>query len=187
MKIIIISLFAIITNAALHASWRNLDYVRREGGFSSETLVNVCRIEASNTKLTANEKEALISSPYLNHVRALDLSGQEIDDSFIERLSDNKSLERLMAIDLSNNPNITDSALEYIRNSTVLGSVRDLPQVSARYGGPSTVVRVKCRNTGIIKKIIEPKFYFGIDYKQPVTDRVIFEHADQGIKIIEVE
>jgi hypothetical protein len=91
-----------------------------------------------------------------------------------------------MAIDLSNNSGITDAALEYIRNSTVFGSVRALPQVSARYGGPSTTVRVKRRNTSVTRTSVEPEFDFVIDYKHPITDEVT-GHADQGIKLIEVE
>lgn len=189
MKVILISLIAMIASTALHASLRDLDYdgVRKEGGFGSETMVNVCRIEASNVKLTADEKTALLISPYFHHVHTLDLSGQEIDDSFIEKLACNTSLGRLMNLDLSNNPDVTDKALEYIRSSTVFGSVRDLPQVSARYGGPSTTVCVKRKNTAASKTAINPVFYFGIDYVDPITGRITFEHADQGIKLISVE
>ncbi len=189
MKVITIFLATIITSTALHASLRDLDYddVRREGGFGSETMVNVCRIEASNTKLTVDEKEALLTSSYLNHIHTLDLSGQEIDDSFIEKLASNTSLSRLMTIDLSNNPSITDTALDYIRSSSVFGSVRDLPQVSARYGGPSTTVRIKRKNTGVTKTSVDPEFYFGIDYIHPITGRKTFDHADQGIKLIALE
>lgn len=189
MKIAIIYLVVIITNAVLHASLRDLDYdeVRREGGFHSESMVSVCRIEASSTKLTDDEKEALLSSKYLIHIHTLDLAGQEIDDHFIEALAKNGSLSRLMTIDLSNNSGVTDAALEYIRTSLVFGSVRALPQVSARYGGPSTTVRVKCRNTAVKKTKIDPEFDFTIRYIQPVTGKVVYDQTDQGIKLIEIE
>jgi hypothetical protein len=189
MKIITIFLAAIITSTALNASLRDLDYddVRREGGFISETLVNVCRIGASKTNLTIDEKMALLSSPYLNSIHTLDLSGQDIDDAFVEKFASNQSLRRLITLDLSNNPSVTDDSIEYIRKSLVLGSVRDLPQVSARYGGPSTTVYVKCRNTAVTKTEVDPEFYFGINYINPVTGKKTFEHVDDGIKLISLD
>ena len=189
MRLITIFGATIIASMALHASLRDLDYddVRREGGFGSETLINVCRIEASSTKLTVDEKTALLSSPHLHHVHTLDLSGQDIDDYFIETLATNRSLGRLMTLDLSNNASITNDSIESVRKSLIFGSVRDLPQVSARYGGPSTTVRIKCKNTAVSKAEVDPEFYFGIDYIHPATGRVTFEHVDQGIKLILVE
>lgn len=191
MKTILISLAAIITSGALHSSsyFRDLDYndVRKEGGFSSEKMANVCYIESSGTKLTDEEKKALLTSNHLHHLHTLDLSGQDLNDDFIEQLSRNQSLSRLITLDLSNNPSITDTALDHILNSTVLGSVRDLQQVSARYGGPSTTVRVKCKNTNIKKTAIDPVFYFTVNYIHPVTGKILSEPTDQGIKFIILE
>lgn len=186
---VIIALLAAISSTALHASLRYIDYddVRKEGGFGSPSLANVCSIVASDNKLTDTEKQALLESTHLHHIHTLDLSGQDIDDSFVEKLVRNGALKRIMTLDLSNNPKITNLALDYILKSSVLGSIRDLPQTSARYGGPSTTIRVKRRNTGITTTNIEPVYYFSINYINPITGSSVYETTDQGIKLLAME
>ena len=188
MKTVIICL-TLAANSLLHASSRYVSYedIRKEGGFASDVMLTDWYVVASEkTPLTETEKENLLSSNRLSSVRTLDLSGQNIDDEFVKKLAGNASLARLMTIDISNNPQITDASLEYIQESTVLGSIRDLQQVSARYGNLATTVVVKCRGTAITKTKIDPVFYFHIDYKHPVYNTSTAEPTEMGIKLLEI-
>jgi hypothetical protein len=105
----------------------NFDEIREEGGFESKSLLTVSRIQASGNMLTAEEKESLLRSNYLEKVHSLYLQEQALDDDFIEALCQNSSLKRLINLDVSKNAEITNRSLQSILESDALGSVRDLP------------------------------------------------------------
>ncbi|OJX11711.1 MAG: hypothetical protein BGO77_06345 [Caedibacter sp. 37-49] len=122
-----------------------------EGGVGSESLRTVSHIQASGVKLTPEEKETLINSPYLNNVHSLYILDQYLDENFILRLCQNTALKRLINLEISKNQNITNLSLQSILESD-LGLIRDLPQISGRYGIPSSTIYVTASKTSIVSK-----------------------------------
>lgn len=169
-----------------HAASRTVSFddIRSEGGFGSESLLTVSYIEASGNMMTEEEKEALVNSPYLKNVKALDLKQQRLDDSFIEKLCNNQSLNRLIKLDISENKDITEKSIQLILDSDLLGSVRDLPQISGRYGIPSSTIYVTAKNTSV-QGIEVKRFGFHIEYKHPMTGQQTNTPADYAVKFVE--
>jgi hypothetical protein len=175
--------------------FRILDYddVREEGGFKSLTLGNVSEIIPAGKVLTSEEMEDLISDTgALSNLRVLDLEGQGVDDNFIISLCNNKTLKRIIKLNLSKNEKITNKSVESILESEILGSVRDLPQISGRYGIPSSVIYMKAKETGVtpLKKgynyFDEHRFGFNIAYIHPIKNSKTSDPVEDGVKFIEV-
>jgi hypothetical protein len=178
------------------ASWgRTIDYETAwgEGKFSGETLKNVYRLESQGKKLTEIQKDFLIDSRSLSNLRYLDLKNQDIDDDFIDFLCGNSTFSRLIEIDLSDNPKLTPKSLEYFSQSPCIGSIRDLPQISARYELPSSEIRVYAQGTSIDPEVV--KIYnsapqntdFFIRYLHPINNRKTSDPGNHAIKWIHVD
>jgi len=164
-------------------------HIREEGGFDSQTLLTVSCIQASGTKLSLEKKKALINSQYLKNVHSLYLLNQDLDDNFIERMYRNTTLKRLINLDISRNQNITNRSLQEILNSD-LGSIRDLPQISGRYGIPSSTMYVTACGTSIVSKdnqkhINLNRFGFTVEYKHPLTGKTTDTTAVNAVKFVE--
>ncbi len=130
--------------------------------------------------------KTLLGKP-LPHLKALDLRGVGINDDFIDTLCKNSSLKRLIRIDLSNNEDITSESLKKIFKSDVIGSVRDLQQISGRYGIPSSEVYIGWKNTKIKYTDVErykktPRFDFSIQYLHPIHEYPTFPSVERSIK-----
>jgi len=69
------------------------------------------------------KEEFLSNLPKYRNIRTLKIGGLDIDDNFIERLSQNHAFARLANIDLSHNPKITEKSLKAILESDILGSI----------------------------------------------------------------
>lgn len=172
------------------AALRMLSYddVRREGGFSSEMMHTVNYIFPSGTMLTEDEKKNIITSSTLTHLHTINLSAQDIDDSFIKELCQNTTLKRLMHITLSDNKKVTKDSVAYILESKTIGSVRDMPQISSRYGSLASYVILRAFQTGIGEEDVQTVLQdFHIEFIHPILHTQIHEPTDEGIKILELE
>ena len=174
---------------AMSASYfKSLDYdeVRECGSFGSKAMILVSRMCPSLTPLSADEKEALVQSKTLINLHTIDLSNQNIDDDFIKGLSENPVFSRIITLDLCGNANITDKSMEYLLESPYIGSLRDLPQVSGRYGCPATVIYVRARGTSVKKQPKNPLFNFSITYQNAITGKETDERSEgTAIKFLE--
>jgi len=132
----------------------------------------------------------LRTTEYFGRLYSLDLAYQNVDDSFIEGFAQ-KGFERITSIDLTGNPRITVKSLQYILDSDSLGSLRELPQISARYGRISSEIAVKVRETSIPhQKLIyfneNPRFDFLIHYRRASDDVQLRPSAEGSIKWLQV-
>lgn len=162
------------------------DEVKSFGGFGSQAMLSVSRISPSKTPLGPDDKESLVQSSTLVNLRILDLSNQDVDDGFVKTLSENPTFARLIILDLSGNSNVTDKAMESLLESPYIGSIRDLPQVSGRYGCSSSVVYVRTHGTGVKKRHQDPLFWFSVSYRHPITGIETDERSDEAIKLLEI-
>ena len=97
-------------------------------------------------------------------VKTLDLSGhKEVNDSFIKDLSESKNSESLLNIDLSGT-SVTEESLKYILGSKVLGTRRDLPQISGRYDMPAAEIYLKLNDNIDTSKFKRPADGFKLRY-----------------------
>ena len=190
----------IISSISCHACYfqsATYEDIRRFGGFHSSFLDRVSSIEPASVDddLTEGEKEGLLTSEKLGKVTALYLPQQGLNDEFIRRLCENPSLKRLVRLDISGNPAITNASLDSLLNSDI-GSLRDLPQVSGRYGIPSCTIYVDAERTGIISAvesqedvagnvIIRKRFDFAISYRHPATGIPTYHDVDGAVKFVE--
>ena len=165
--------FLLTADAMSSSYFKSLDYdeVRSSGGFGAKGMVLVSRICPSSTPLTEEEKESLVQSKTLINLHTLDLSNQGIDDDFIKKFSQNSTFSRIITLDVCENVKVTDKSMEYLLESPYIGSLRDLPQVSGRYGCTSTVIYVRARGTSVKKQPKEPLFKFSITYQNAVTGK----------------
>ena len=187
-----------------NAMLRSLDYdeVRREGGrgFSTDIFSNAYQLVPSKELLKPEEKGDLVRNPYLTKLHTLNLSGQNIDDDFVRALCETKynpdrspsnSYRRIIHLNLSRNPLITMRSIDFLLESPVLGSLRDLPQISGRFGCPATTLYVQAKETGISppspeeKHFIKHRFNFDIEYRNPITEKQSDTPAI-GVKFVEV-
>ncbi|MBL8676710.1 MAG: hypothetical protein JNJ47_04720 [Alphaproteobacteria bacterium] len=103
-----------------------------------------------DNELTSEMAEDFLNSQHsLINLRTLSFEKQNIDDSFIKALCNNKTFSRIMNLDLTGNPGVTDSSLDLISGSNIIGSIRDLPQTSGRYNLPSSEIYITVKGTGI--------------------------------------
>ena len=166
------------------------DQIRENGGFKSRYLEQVSVVRSSKEKLSNDEKNDLIASNFLNNIRTLDLSNQDIDDDFIKTLCKNKSLFRLFNVDLSGNMKVTNKSIGSILESNTLGSVKDLPQISGRYEMPATTIYLSINGSGIKKKQItrenDHRMNFTIYYIHPVLQYETDTPSHSAVKFIQI-
>ncbi len=133
---------------------------------SLEQKYNLCRYDFSNLKV-------------------LDLRYQDLDDNFIKELSSFAGCASLRRIDLSHNPKINDISLDYILQSTSIGSIRDRPTISARYGIPSCNIEIDMSDTGISEEKRNTKLT-NFDHYVKYTD-AMFPETTQVVKILKID
>jgi hypothetical protein len=134
-------------------------------GFNSSQLRSVNIIEASKSELSREDLNDLVNSSTLNNLHTLSLRNQEaFEDFHLEALSQNPTFSRLFNLDLRGT---SITSLQPVLNSDITGSVRHLPQISGRYGIPSSEIYVKVDED--LEEYIEdnPRFNFNIQYKNP--------------------
>jgi hypothetical protein len=172
--------------------WRDLDASDKVLG--SNLSRKVTSINFSDEFLKEEEIGEFVLSPAFTNLRNLDISfNPNLTDDHIRTLAQNVAFERLKTIDLSDCPQITNASIEHIRTSPIIGSVQDLPQISARYDLPATTVRIivggQTAVTMDMKKrtdlMLRP---FTIKYR-PISGQTssFDDDIDVAIKFIELE
>ena len=192
--------FLCLNSPAVEATWEDgyvsYDDVRETGGFSSAQLARAVSLKPSGPQLTNEERTQLFRSQYLSGLHTLSLKGQGMEDDFIAELCQNKSLRRIMNIDLSDNANITIKAIKNIIESDDLGSLRHLPQISGRYGTAATTIYVNAKGTRVVDPenkdnkesfTLERLYDFDIDYVNSITGKKTANSDKGAIKFVEVE
>ena len=178
----------IIGEQSFASQLRTISYedVREEGGFNAPGLTNVMELMPRGKNLNEQEIQTLTTSQSLTNLRVLDLTNQQlVTDAVIEQIAENSTFSRIITLKLSG-ANITDRSIKAIANSPYLGSVRDLPQISGRYGIPSSVVRVYTQDTEVRDTDQKEKFEFHIEYRPP-NPTYPWEPVNHGVKIVEIE
>lgn len=109
---------------------------------NSKYLRRLTEITPGQYPLLEEQKDWFLenSESFLS-LRKLDLSGQSIDDRFIEGLCF-EDFERLEEINLSGNPGITTRSLDYILESESVGRRRTCVILSARHDTPQSVIKI---------------------------------------------
>jgi hypothetical protein len=195
MKKVIFKLIGIVsilfTQEQTYASQqlRTLTYedVRGEGGFNSSTLTDVETLSPGGRNLGEEEIVSLVNSSSLTNLRVLDLTNQPgINDAFIEQLVLNTTFSRITTLWLEGTQ-VTDSSIDKILNSRVLGSIRDYPFQSEKHNAPSSTIAVHARGTKVTDRL-EPQVRqdFHIEYK-PLRPTYPWGPVDHGVKIVLVE
>ena len=144
-------------------------------------------------KLSDSQKNYLVDSPALTNLRVLNLKNQNLTDDFIEQLCSNPTFSRVTHLDLSDNPNLTTSTLEFISNSNFIGSIRDFPQLSEKYKVPSSEIHITVSGTGIDLETIEKynqvpqNMSFFIRYLDPHTGKSVAKSSTNAIKWLRIE
>ncbi len=191
---IIVLLFSLPNKALCMFDTLDFDQVRESGGFSSLSLKNVISITPSQQSLNQEEVRALANSTTLKNLRTLNLKDQEnVNDEFVRTLSNNPTFSRIINLNLSGT-NITRQSFNYILESNSLGQIRDLPQVSGRFGVPSSMIYVRVEDIqNLPKKEIEEfnrgnkkKNNFTIQYMHPAKG-IESSPPATGIKMLEIK
>jgi len=195
MKKIILLFFIILMSFETHASLRSisLEDAWKEGKFNGRSLRNVSEIRVENEfNLTPEQKTAFLKSSNLTGLKTIELRGQDIDDTFVEAMCKKPTFSRLITIDLSDNDKITDKSVEAIIKSTIIGRIRDLPQISGRYGLPSSEVYLLVSGTRVNeqtknKLLKKPsRFDFDIHYLNPITNKKSSASVQGAIKWVQI-
>lgn len=173
------------------------DEIREEGGFNSTSMLDVSRIIPSGSPLSEDEIRELIESKTLTNLHTLDLSNQKnVTDVHIKRLSENPAFKRIINLDLSGT-RVTSSSIMDLLGSN-MGTIRDLPQLSARFGLPSSTIYLTALDTQIENNFERNVFPSGgkcftifsqgvhLDYLNPVTGQKTSLPVDGAMKMIEV-
>lgn len=164
-------------------------------GFNKSTLRNVSTLSPNDdNQLRDNNqmRNALSQSTALVSLKVLNLHNQGIDDAFIKKLCNNSTFSRVIRFNLSGNPEITEKSLEFLSNSDIIGSIRDLPQLSGSYGKPSSEIYIETQNTGISLETIKKyqakptRFDFSIRYLHPFTNKRTAEPVSDSIKWLQL-
>lgn len=109
---------------------------------NSKYLRRLTEITPGQYPLLEEQKDWFLeNSESFVSLRKLDLSGQNIDDRFIEGLCF-EDFERLEEIDISSNPGITTRSLDYILESESLGRRRTYVDISETHGLPQSVIKI---------------------------------------------
>lgn len=184
--------FVIVTSwvcgfqSQIQASSLTFDQAIERGGFDNPQMRSVMQLWDPDGVLSHEIAHQLLESTALTNLRTLDLKNENIDDDFIRQLCQNPTFARLINIDLSGNENITSQSLQYILDSDIIGSIRDLPQISGRYGCPSSEVYITIDGTSISKEDMQPyldkpRHGFVIRYLSP-QDRASSPTVNNAIK-----
>jgi hypothetical protein len=174
--------------------WRGLHNLDDE--FQTDvSKVTFCDLSREQKEpLKKEEIQTFVISKTFIYLRELDISfNPNLTDEHILTLAQNDAFARLKTIDLSDCPQITNASIEHIRTSPIIGSVQDLPQISARYDLPATTVRIivggQTAVTMDMKKrtdlMLRP---FTIKYR-PISGQTssFDDDIDVAIKFIELE
>ena len=115
--------------------------------------------------MNEEEQEILLNSK-MHRLKRLDLSKQDIDNSFLIEMSKRGNLRYLNEITIKKNPNLsTGSALDYILNNSDIGYRRDKPIVCGKYHQPKIEIKVFIKDKNIKEKYKTlEKFKFKIKY-----------------------
>ena len=195
-KKILISVVAVLTiNSGANAFSIDYDELLELISDKDSRLSNVTEIsnDESPTTLTNKELDILVKSSAFINLKKLDLSRQNnlTDLNIIELCKNENSFKQLVAIDLSDCTKITVESLKAILDSPYVGSVRNLPQISARYGCPASEIKLIIGGKTSIKREEKRKKYvlrpFAIEYKLPNDRESSFAPVKNGIKIINVK
>lgn len=170
----------------------DFDQIREEGGFEGHCLSKVATIFPSEETLEAEEIDALFNSPHAANIKTLNLRGQIlVNDLKVAQLCNNRAFARIINLDLRDT-GITLAALDSILESNTLGSIRDLPQMSGRYGCPSSTIYVSTNLVDLTPDIIgqynrgnRKKNDFTIYYKHPANG-IATAPTVTGIKMLEI-
>lgn len=149
-------------------------------GNSSEDVDNTYVYKPQAAKITVNELIAdLAQKP---SVITLDLSGHpEVNDLFIETLSNDEKSRRIVNMDLSGT-SITDLSLSYILLNKV-GTIRDLPQINAKYESYASEIGLNLKGTTVTKtNFSKPVSNVNLEYKR--SDGKKTAENKTGIKIL---
>lgn len=150
-----------------------------------QQLSNVMTVYTNPGDLGDDSKRSKLieMSRKLSNVRTLELDGQNIDDDFLRNLF-SSSFPRLINLSLKGNESVTSEGIQAILDDEVVGSIRDLPQYSSRYGLPSSEIRVSIARTNVlIEEIIDnPRFDFTIKYLHPHTSKMTAPVAYPALK-----
>ncbi|MEN8236788.1 MAG: hypothetical protein ABFQ95_04515 [Pseudomonadota bacterium] len=165
------------------------DDVLAEGGFNAPTLSNVSQLRPGPNPLNNQQKDQLVQSKTLNQLRVLSVRNCDFTDAHIRNLTKNPTFSRLFNLDISQNIRIGDNSLDYILDSDVIASIRDLPQISGRYGIPSSEVYLQTDHTAVtsdkIREITqEPRQHFYIRYLDPNGNQTASD-VPHGLKWIQ--
>lgn len=145
-----------------------------EKKFNGKNLTNVIKLYPKHgNQLNDLQKILLSQSQKLINLKELDLNNQNLTDDFIKTISKNDTFSRIRYLNLINNKLITKKSLKYILNSNTLGSIRDLPSISGKYGMPISEIFININKANIleedIKKYEKPRFDFSIHYYNSLT------------------
>jgi hypothetical protein len=170
---------------------RTLDYeaVREEGGFNAESLKNVGELIPGGRNLSKDETLALVTSNSLTSLKILDLKNQPtVNDEVIKQLANNPTFSRIVTLKLRGT-DITDESIEYILNSEHLGSIRDRPSISGKYGTPYSMIIVFTKDTFVKDITKRTRFDFHIEYRaeNPTFFTYPWEPVDHAVKFVEIE
>jgi hypothetical protein len=150
-------------------------------------LSNVMTVYSNAGDLDDDHKKSKLieMSRKLSNVRTFELDNQNIDDDFLRSLF-NSSFPRLINLSLKGNLLITSESIQEILEDEIVGSIRDLPQYSSRYGLPSAEINISTAGTGIsIEEVIDnPRFDFTIKYQHPYTGKMTAPNAYPALKWI---
>ncbi|MBX9804562.1 MAG: hypothetical protein K2Y18_02270 [Alphaproteobacteria bacterium] len=181
-----ICIFTIVQSFASEDIYNTFEGVREEGGFSSPSLRDVTDLDPGGRNLNHKEIEDLITSTSLISLRRLNLRNQPlVNDDFIARLSKNPTFSRIKILILSGT-DITDEAISSIATSPHLGSIRELPSISGKYGVPYSEVAVYTKDTGVKDRTERTTFEFHIVYR-PSKPSYPWGPDDDAIKFVKIQ
>lgn len=160
-------------------------------GFSAPSLSKVTKLsppEGGAEWFDEEKRTAFLDSETLTSLRSVDFSNMNIDDTFINYFSLNPTFSRINTICLSGNADITVLSLELIRDSDYLGSLRELPQISGRYGFPGVTIDVKVDGTGIRRTdaFEDHRFFSPISYRTIIGNKMKAPSV-RGVKVLHIE
>jgi hypothetical protein len=149
-------------------------------------------VDSMTFKLEAQgEVPTMIAALDKGTIRKLDLSGQEyVDDSFIlDKILQGGRAERLIDIDLSET-SVSKLTLEKLASMQRVGTIRDLPQESARFQSPAAEISVQLKRNQLPKEELDQYSqkafgYFTLQYRNPKTNQENFSPR-KGVKILNI-
>ena len=159
MKFIIMCVFGFglieFSKAGISNSYVTFDDIREEpDSFSSPKMSFVQTIQSSGVELSPEEKQMIRNAKMENitmiTLRPTYMIGKKefTNDDVLSFLS-NRSLTRIVQLDISGNTHVDNVIPEFILENDYIGSQRDLPQISGKFGIPSSEILVRASQTSI--------------------------------------